>query len=437
MPPVIALIICTIFVLFLLRLERKQSHDVSIALWVPTVWLLLVSSKPLATWFGISGPDMEVGSPLDRNFITFLIIAGLSISTIKQVRWARAIKQYPWLILLVGYMLISTLWSDMPYTSLKRWVRDALAPIIMAFVILTEKNPKWAVESILRRAIYVLIPFSYILIHYFPEYGREYGRWSGALMWIGVSSQKNGLAGLCLFAIIFLVWSLIGKSKGRDNPVVGYHTYFDIFILGLAIWLYMGPSHTLTYSATSAVALASGLTALIGLLWMKKKNILIGANTITIIMSIILVFGAIVPFSGGWMLSDIASTFNREETLTGRTDIWAYLIPYAMDSIILGNGYGGFWTDAHRAATSSHAHNGYLDIILNLGVIGLILFAIFLLSCCKKAHRVMIRDFYWGCLSIVVLFTAAVHNIAESSLTSLSGLLPAVILFLLITIPDH
>lgn len=432
MPPVLALILCSVFVLYLLRLERRQSPEVSFGSWLPTAWLFLAAGKPLAAWFGIGGPDMEAGSPLDRNFITFLIIAGIIVLQMRNFSWVQASKQYPWLILLVIYMLVSVLWSDMPYTSFKRWVRDAFAGLIMAFVILTEKHPRLAVESILRRAVYVLIPFSYILIHYFPHYGRDYGHWSGALMWIGVASQKNGLASLCLFSIIFIIWTLIRRKNDRENPVVGYQTYLELFVLGISIWIFMGPSHTLTYSATSTAALFIGMTAFFGMLMMKRQNRLMGANTLTMIMAIIIIFGTMVPFSGGWLVSDAASVFNREENLTGRTDIWAYLIPYAMQSPILGHGYGGFWTDAHRAATSSHAHNGYLDIILNLGFSGLIIFSAFLLSCCRNGQRALMHDFFWGCLSLVILFTFAVHNIAESSVTSLSGLASASILFMYI-----
>lgn len=379
---------------------------------------------------------MEAGSPLDRNIITILIITGIIILAIRKFSIARCVKQYPTLYLLVGYMLISTLWSDMPYVSIKRWIRNGIAPIIMAFIILTEKNSQVAVESIMRRAIYVLIPFSYILIHYFPEYGREYGRWSGQLMWIGVASQKNGLAGLCLLTIIFVIWAIIRRKREGKMLVEKSQTYVEIFILCLAIWLFMGPSHSFTYSATSTAALVVGLMTLIGLYRMKKRNKLIGANTTLITTASIIVFGAMIPFSGGWILSDVAPILNRQETLTGRTDIWEYLIPYAMNHIILGHGYGGFWTDAHRAATSSHAHNGYLDIILNLGLVGLAFFSMYLLQCCRYSNKEMMQNYDWGCLSITILITMAVHNIAESSITSLSGTGSALILFILMSMRD-
>jgi len=437
MPPILALIICSVFVLFLLYIESRRSPKTSYAIWLPLMWLLLVSSKPLAYWFGYSGVDMEAGSPLDRYFITFLIFAGFIVLLYKQFSWGSVVKQYPWLMLLVGYMLISILWSDMPYTSIKRWIRDDFAPIIMAFIILSDKNPKKAVESIFRRAIYILIPFSYILIHYFPQYGREYGRWSGQLMWVGVSSQKNGLALLCLFTIIFIIWTLIRRRKDKDIRISGYQVFFDFFILCLAILLFMGPSHTLTYSATATAALSIGLFTLLGLFWRKRSKKVIAANALTLIIVIIIAFGSIIPFLGGSYLSDIASSLNRSATLTGRTEIWAYLIPLAMDDPILGHGFGGFWTDAHRAASSSHSHNGYLDIILNIGFVGLFLFSLYLINCGRSACKLMKTNYDWGCLWICVLLMALVHNMAESTTTSLIGIMATFNLFMLIATVDE
>jgi O-antigen ligase len=103
-----------------------------------------------------------------------------------------------------------------------------------------------------------------------------------------------------------------------------------------------------------------------------------------------------------------------------------------MGKPILGHGFGGFWTDAMREATSSHAHNGYLDVILNTGFTGLFFWSIFLILNCRKAQRLMTQDFYWGVLWFCFLLIAVVHNITESSITSFTGLLPTILLFMLI-----
>ncbi len=204
-------------------------------------------------------------------------------------------------------------------------------------------------------------------------------------------------------------------------------------MLSMAVYLFMGPSHTLTYSATSTAALAIGFIILLGNTNLLGKKRLINANTLTFITAIIIGFGALVPFLGGWLVSDIASYLNRSGTLTGRTDIWEYLIPHALQSPVLGYGFGGFWTDAHRAASSSHAHNGYLDIVLNMGFVGLFLFSMYLIYCCRAACKLMIKNYDWGYLWICILLMSLVHNISESTTTSLIGIMSIFNLFMLMS----
>lgn len=428
MPPTVGLILCMVFVLWLLRIERKQSPNVSYALWIPTIWMLYSASKPLAKWFGIHG-DVESGSTLDQYFLSSLLFLGLVTLTKRKFHWSNVIKENIWLMLLIGYMIVSVLWSDFPLISFKRWVRELIA-VIMAFFVITEPAPKKALESLFRRSAYILIPFSILLIKYFPHYGVEYGRWSGTQMWIGVTMQKNGLGRLCMISALFLIWSLVKRLRGSDiQPNSKSQTYADVFILIMTLWLLVGPQSA--YSATAVGALLGGLAAFVGLLWMNKSRMILGANTLTLIMIIVISFGIITVLSSGSTLGDITSSFGRDETMTGRSAIWASLIPAAMQQPILGSGFGSFWTPtAGLLYNILEAHSGYLDIQLHLGLVGLLLFSIFLLSSCRKAQREMSYDFNWASLWICYLLMAAVHNITESSFNSFTTHLTAIILFL-------
>lgn len=139
------------------------------------------------------------------------------------------------------------------------------------------------------------------------------------------------------------------------------------------------------------------------------------------------------PFIGKLSFIDISSTVGRTETLTERSEIWAFLVPYALENSMLGHGYGGFWTEAIRGQSSSHAHNGYLDVILDLGFVGLIFFSLFLLSCCFKFQKILLHDYDWGMLGICFLLMAVTHNIAESTFVGFAGSMSAVILFMLVS----
>lgn len=434
MPPQVALIICTIFVLWLLRLDHKQAPDVSLALWIPTIWMLINISKPLGVWFESGNASVEEGSPLDRTVLIALFCIGLIILVIRRFDWSTAISKNVWLMMLLGYMLVSILWSDIPFVSFKRWTRE-LTVLVMSFLIATESEPRQAVQSLFRRIIYILIPFSYVVIHYFPKYGREYNPWTGDLMWIGVATQKNGLGILCIFAAFFLIWSFIRRRQGKDTPATKYQTYLEALIFILTLWLMGGPQHSFSYSATSNATFIFGLSILIGLSLIKKKGTMIELKALIVIVVFIIVYGTVTPFVGKLSLVDISSILGRNSNLTGRNEIWAILTPLAMKRPILGYGFGGFWTtDAIQEVRGiQQSHCGYLDILLNLGLIGHIFFSMFLLSCCRKAQREMIENFDWGSFFICFLLMALVHNISESSSFGITGKFSAVVLILSVT----
>jgi O-antigen ligase len=432
-PPILALALCSAFVVFLLRLEHKQSPTVSKALWIPTIWFIYTSSKALGTWFKTGSGDMETGSPTDRVFLIVLLVISLIILSRRKLEWLEAIKENPWPVIIILYMLASVFWSGMPAISFRRWVRE-LIPVSMALLVLSEKNLRLALESMIRRKIYILIPFSIVLIKYFPEYGRLYSRWTGGVQWVGATYQKNGLALLCIFSIMYLVWKFVNAHNFKASAMSKLEVYADISVLLLSLYLLGGPDHTLKYSATSTLALIVGLLVFAALLWGQKRGRLAGTFWLKTLIIIIIIYGTITPFLGKLAIFNISSYLGRDETLTGRADgIWAVLMPYAMKQPLLGHGFGGFWTTSMREMTSSHAHNGYLDTILNVGFIGLFLFSLYMLSCISRAVRVLKDDFFWGALFVCYVFMTVVHNIAESSIYEFSGTLTAAILLFYFT----
>jgi exopolysaccharide production protein ExoQ len=396
--------------------------------WIPTIWMLYVASKPLAVWFPWSGATPE-SSPLDRAFLIALMFVAFWILARRKFNWSIAMKDNIWLMVLIIFMLVSVIWSSIPKASFFRWIRE-LQAIIMAFSVLSEPLPRRAIESILRKTTYVLIPFSILLIKYFPEYGIEYSRWTGERMWIGVSQQKNGLGLLCLIASFFLIWSIVYRWHSKKVPVWKFETHTEIFLLFLAIWLMRGPSGSFFYSATSFYALCAGLLAYWGLNLTKKLRKTLTASKIMIIVAAIMLFGIIVLFTGGSNIKYFASSAGRDATLTGRTEVWASLLPVAMRRPLLGSGFGGFWTPATKDLFRiSGAHSGYLDVLLGLGFVGLFLTSIFLMASCRKAYRMLSVDFDWGVLLVCFIIMAVIHNITESSIDSLTSFLTAVIMF--------
>lgn len=395
------------------------------------MWMLYIASKPLGTWFGSGGGSVESGSPLDQAFLSALLCISFFILASRNFCWYRAIRENYCLMLLIIYMLLSVLWSDVIFISFKRWIRELIA-VVMAFLVLNERNPRQAMLIIFRRTIYILIPFSILLIKYFPIYGVQYSRWSGEQMWIGVTNQKNGLGRLCLIAAFFLIWVLFRKRQKGEIHIGKYQTLADVSVLSLALFLISGPGGQ--YSATALVSLAAGLVSFVCLLWINKHRISLGANTLSVIMALFFCLGFLQPFIGGAYFTDFASDLGRDLTLTGRTEIWAGLLPDVMRNPILGSGMGSFWTSMTRNLHDiGEAHNGYLDVLLDFGVVGLLLIGIFIISSCRKAQRELRCNFDWACLWICFLIMALIHNMSESSINSLTTHLTSVLLFLAVS----
>ena len=67
---------------------------------------------------------------------------------------------------------------------------------------------------------------------------------------------------------------------------------------------------------------------------------------------------------------------------TGRSQIWTVITAYARDHLLLGAGYGSFWGIGDNSPVLSYgtgwletvyqAHNGYLEMLVNIGLIGLL-----------------------------------------------------------------
>jgi exopolysaccharide production protein ExoQ len=98
-------------------------------------------------------------------------------------------------------------------------------------------------------------------------------------------------------------------------------------------------------------------------------------------LSIIFLVSTAVIVALSW--DSLLETIGKDPTLTGRTDLWTYLIPYVSERPMLGWGFFAFWSPVNPAAdeisslmkfTITEAHNGLLEMLLEVGIVGTIFF---------------------------------------------------------------
>ncbi len=414
-----ALVFCLAFIVLALRQDVKESAGTSRALWIPFIWIALSASKPLPYWLyphlraALSNWTLPVnydflaGNALDRNFLIGMMLMGIIILYRRRDRFRMDYRKNAWLILLLVYMLMSMAWSQYPGLTGKRWIR-CIGDLVMVLVILTEDDRREAFERIIRRCAIVLLPLSLVFIRYFRIIGVNYDPW-GFLQYVGVTNQKNHLGVLCAFAGVYLLWRMLKRFPRLS--------YLDAFLFVLAMYLLI-----ISRSATSVVVFITGslFLAIIALLKLDRKSPT--KAVIVLLIMLVVVQVLLTGYVGDSLLSRFFSATSRDVTLTGRVPLWRDLIAIGSRTPILGFGYGGFWfSNLSAALWTRHqwrpvsGHNGYLDIFLDLGLVGLILFLFLLVQTYKKTAKAAGESGRFGQLCYVFFVMIVLHNITEST----------------------
>src|SRR5882757_5311912 len=201
-------------IIFLFRRDIRERPNVTGALWLPVLWLVVGGSRSISAWLNIfglpvgGGASVEEGSPLDASFYFGLVIVGFCVLAKRQVRLSEVLSNNGWIIAFLLFCLISITWSDYPFIAFKRWIKILGHPI-MALIVLTEPDPQESVTRLIKRCAYVVVPVSILFIKYYPEWGRGFDPWTGEAFNTGITTNKNSLGADCLILGFFLFWHLL------------------------------------------------------------------------------------------------------------------------------------------------------------------------------------------------------------------------------------
>lgn len=125
------------------------------------------------------------------------------------------------------------------------------------------------------------------------------------------------------------------------------------------------------------------------------------------------------------LLGPIASLTGKDTTFSARTVIWKVIKEHIQGAPYLGTGYGAYWLGPLPTSPSyvfvslmyfypMESHNGYLEIVNDLGFMGLIVLLAFLFGFMRQALKLMKTDRSQGALYLALLFQAMVINMTES-----------------------
>jgi exopolysaccharide production protein ExoQ len=357
------------------------------------------------------------------------MVAGLVVLARRKLDWASIFNKNSAIVILFVYFGLSIIWSPFLDVSLKRWIRS-LGDLIMVLVVLTESDPLEATSKLIRRCAFVLLPLSVLLIKYFRELGVSYD-YFGTTMWVGVTTHKNSLGQLSCICAIYFLWNIIRTGFKKRIRL-------DVVFLLMALWLLNGSG--VGNSKTSVFAFLVGIFILVSLYVIKPKNIGIYLPVLAIGIGLTQFLSDLVFQTDLWEL--LLKIAGKNPTLTGRTQLWKELISLGMYNPILGSGYGGFWLgdtvgslfDKFEWEPNS-AHNGYIDVFVNLGFIGVLLLMVVIYRSYSHIMKTLMVDSQYGKLRMVFFIMILVFNYSESSFTKPTVFLWFVFLLIALEMP--
>jgi exopolysaccharide production protein ExoQ len=316
------------------------------------------------------------------------------------------IKREKWTAVMCFWVLASVAWSEDPLETLRR----ALALLGTSMVGLY-LGMKFEPKQQLRMIAWVIglgAVASLAVALLFPDTGIVEGGWQG------VYYLKNTLGRMMALGMLSL--ALLAFSERR-------HRVVRVMMLFLCCSLML-----LSRSVTAIVVslLMFALLPFRKLLFLRTRQLILALPLVFAVVSAITIWTVA-------HLEDILMTLGRSSSLTGRIPLWHYVAKEIADRPIQGWGFMAFWNswEGERVSGTVHwdvavpnAHNGFLEVWLGIGVIGLAILAIGLVQNLSSALRIArsSEDIDQSWPLIMLVFTV-LYNLTESSFLAVNSLM--------------
>ena len=262
--------------------------------------------------------------------------------------------------LFLMWISASTMWSAAPSLTLQAATLTALTAVGVGTCV-AELGPRLSLTVLARTAKGLLLA-SLALYAFWPTFAREDGDLYGGTL-KGVFIDRNTAA--FAFVVFFVALAVDGLAIRRNSGVYGW------LLVALVAVLLTGSGTGLAMVALAAVLLmlAAGLRGPDGKIKAIRLALILPSLTFAFIWL-------------GNNLVNVSPLIGRDSTLTGRTVIWMVVRPFLEPVYWEGYGWGALWrsgvdvTDRLWGVANFefyHAHNGFLEIRLQAGMVGLIL----------------------------------------------------------------
>jgi len=404
--------------------------------------ILVVTAIYVFVLFHFSNKNKELSSNLEKIFIIIFIlsITGITIFPFHKFNPKNLYivsTSFGTIALELGFYFVTTfVLLSRVRDNLKNWlgtlgITIRNNPALSCFILLVFLSACWSQTPVFTfRSSCVLLATTGVCFYI----GKSYD-------WAQISSLLRMAYGFIAILSLFLH----NQSDKGWSGVLSHPIYLGtLMALNIALW-YDYAERNPKYRPVGI-----GIAAL-SLVVMKFANSTGGYCTFLVLISLLFLMRFIRKLEFKWafiailaflMVSifvttfimenyvQILASFGKDATLTGRTDIWAIVIEKIKQHPLLGYGYQGFWQpwrgDANPADgmiivktgyKPPHPHNGFLELGLDFGLVGLILFFLSLLTTLSQAVFYMsISEKAESVIPIVLLMYCVMANISDTQL---------------------
>jgi O-antigen ligase len=308
--------------------------------------------------------DIPVANQLWQAICTVLFGIALVALAPRRAQLWRLLCTDKWLMGFLLWCGLSILWSEFRLVSFKRYVQVIIAIVIIATFLVHYQSPEPAFR-ILRRLIGSYLILCAIAIVLIPAATETEGYWRG------LTHAKNALGQVSLIGLLLWANSLRSAPAARRPIIFG--------MVGLAGLLLLGSRSMTALLATVLI----GTVALVE--WLVRRLVTVGLGRTFVAW--VLVWGLaviLVIYLEPSVIDDLFNLLGKDATFTDRTMLWEIIIDEAKKHWLFGCGFDGFWVVEHETVLQMYAtdflwlpnqaHNGYLDMWNEIGVVGLGLF---------------------------------------------------------------
>ncbi|MEU2349073.1 O-antigen ligase family protein [Modestobacter sp. NPDC049651] len=359
------------------------------------IGLLLATAFVLSQW-----SEFLVARWLLRALPFAVLLAVLALPSVQRARLRLPVP----LAAFVLWCLVSVAWSADRGSSALRLV-DLLALVTVGWIggqVCGARAP-----LVLARTVQCVLLVTVATLVVAPGWATAAGL-DGAPGWHGAFPHKNDLGFFCALAVVTL-WTQLPRGWARR----GWLVLAAVLLLGSA----------------SASALAATAVAVAVITWATARDrrppgrdrLLVDSAAAAVVGLV----GALAVLRPGLFFGALG----RDSSLTGRRAIWAAVRHHLHDHPLVGFGFGGVWERPTPVTLALwresrfeafYAHNGWLDIRLQVGWVGLALLVLLLGG---VAVRAAVRGGPVGAWSMGVLVLLCVTALTESSPFTGNGLL--------------